>query len=172
MPELIPVLSKDEINKAVADIAKKISSDYKGNELVMIGILKGAFVFISDLIRYMTIPVQIDFIRVASYGTDSSSSGKIKLLKELELNIRNKHVLVIEDIVDTGLTLSYLLDYLKSFKPESVKVCTLINKKERRKISIEPDYACHVAKEGFLVGYGLDYAEDYRELPAVYHLKL
>ncbi len=172
MPELIPVLSKNDIDKMVSRVARKISSDYQNQELVLIGILKGAFVFLSDLVRHLTIPVKLDFIRVCSYGSSALSSGNIRLTKEIEIDINNKNVLIVEDIVDTGLTLSYLIDYLKTFNPKTVKICALINKHERRNANIKIHYACHDVTEGFLVGYGLDYNEDYRYLAGIYHLKL
>ncbi|MFO7970126.1 MAG: hypoxanthine phosphoribosyltransferase [Desulfobacterales bacterium] len=172
MHELIPVLNKNDIDKMVARVAREISSDYQNQELILIGILKGAFVFLSDLMRYLTIPVKLDFIRVCSYGSGASSSGNIRLTKEIEIDINNKNVLIVEDIVDTGLTLSCLIDYLKTFNPKTVKICALINKHERRNANIKIHYACHDVTEGFLVGYGLDYNEDYRYLAGIYHLKL
>jgi hypoxanthine phosphoribosyltransferase len=172
MPEFIPVLKKDEINKAVVDVAREISSDYKDRELIIIGVLKGAFIFLSDLIRNMAIPVKVDFVGVSSYGNNNSSSGKIQLTKNIEIDIKDKNVLVVEDIIDSGLTSAWIVDYLKSFKPETVNVCALIDKRERRETQVQVDYACHVVQEGFLIGYGLDYAEDYRNLPEIYHLKL
>ena len=172
MPEFIPVLKKSDINNMVAQVARRISSDYQDHELILIGVLKGAFVFLSDLMLNLSIPVQVDFIRVASYGSDTSSSGRINLTKAVEIDVKNKDVLVVEDIVDTGLTLSYIIDYLKSFKPKTVKVCTLLDKRQRRQANVKVDYACHIVTEGFLVGYGLDYDEDYRDLPEIYHLQL
>ena len=172
MPELIPVLKKSDINNMVAQVARRISSDYQDHELILIGVLKGAFVFLSDLMLNLSIPVQVDFIGVASYGSDTSSSGRINLTKAVEIDVKNKDVLVVEDIVDTGLTLSYIIDYLKSFKPKTVKICTLLDKRQRRQANVKIDYACHIVTEGFLVGYGLDYDEDYRDLPEIYHLQL
>jgi hypoxanthine phosphoribosyltransferase len=172
MAELIPVLNKNDIDTLVASIARKISSDYQDHDLVLIGVLKGAFVFISDLVRHLSIPVIIDFIRVLSYGSGVSSSKNIQLTKDIEIDIKNKDVLIIEDIVDTGLTLKYLIDYLKTYHPKTIRVCTLIDKHERREVNVEIDYICHSVDEGFLVGYGLDYDEDYRYLPEVYHLQL
>jgi len=172
MPELIPVLNKNDIDNMVARVARKISSDYQDHELILIGILKGAFVFLSDLVRHLSIPVKLDFIRVCSYGSGVSSSGNIRLIKEIEMDINNKDVLLVEDIVDTGLTLSYIIDYLKAFNPKTVKICALIDKHERRNANIKVDYACHETAKGFLVGYGLDYNEDYRNLAGIYHLKL
>ena len=172
MPELIPVLKKDDIKHMVVQVADRISSDYQDHELILIGVLKGAYIFLSDLVRQISIPVQVDFIGVSSYGSGTSSSGGIRLTKDIEIDVTNKNVLVIEDIVDTGLTLTYIVDYLKSFSPKTVKVCALIDKRERRKSKIKIDYACHCVGEGFLVGYGLDYSEDYRDLPEIYRLKL
>jgi hypoxanthine phosphoribosyltransferase len=153
-------------------LARRISSDYKDRDLILIGILKGAFVFLSDLVRHLTIPVKLDFIRVCSYGPDVSSSGNIRLTKEVEIDVSNKDVLIVEDIVDTGLTLSFIIDYLKTFNPKTVKICALLDKQERRSENVKIDYACHKVAEGFLVGYGLDYNENYRSLAGIYHLKL
>ncbi len=171
MVNLIPLLNEDEIEKMVADVAQKISDDYKNSELVLIGVLKGAFVFMSDLIRKITIPVKIDFVGISSYGSNTVSSGKINLTRDIEIDIKNKDVLIIEDIVDTGLTLKYLIDYFKSFDPKSVKICALLDKYERREAEIKVAYPCHKIEKGFVVGYGIDCAEDYRNLPAIYHLK-
>jgi len=172
MPELIPILNKNDIDHMVARVARRISSDYQDHELILIGVLKGAFVFLSDLVRYLTIPVKVDFIRVCSYGSDVSSSGNIRLTKEIEIDVTNKDVLLVEDIVDTGLTLSYIVDYLKTFDPKTVKICALLDKHERRSENIKIDYACHELDKGFIVGYGLDYNENYRNLAGIYHLKL
>ena len=171
MAELIPVLNEDEIKKLVADVAQKISDDYKDSEIVLIGVLKGAFVFMADLIRKITIPVKIDFVAISSYGSNTVSSGKIKLTREIETDLKNKDILIVEDIVDTGLTLKYLIDYIESFEPKSVRICALLDKYERRETEINVDYSCHRIEKGFVVGYGIDYAEDYRNLPAIYHLK-
>jgi hypoxanthine phosphoribosyltransferase len=172
MPTLTPVLTKEDIQKMVTEVAKRISEDYEGRELVLVGVLKGAFIFLSDLIRQLTIPVRVDFVRACSYGAETSSSGQIRLTKEIELDIENKDVLIVEDIADTGLTLSYLKDYFKSLGAGSVKICALIDKRERRDTSVTIEYACQVIEKGFLVGYGLDYAEDYRGLPGIYQLQL
>jgi len=172
MPELIPVLSKNDIEDRVAHVARRISTDYQNQELIVIGILKGAFIFVSDLVRKLSIPVKIDFIGASSYGCGTSSSGNIHLTKNIAFDLKGKDVLIIEDIVDTGLTLNYIIDYLKSFNPKTVKICALIDKYQRRKTEIRIDYTCHVVAEGFFVGYGLDYNEKYRELPGIYHLKL
>ncbi len=171
MPELIPVLSKETIAAKVAAVGRQLSSDYEGLDLVLIGVLKGAFVFLSDLIRQMTIPVQIDFLQTSSYGSGITTSGEINLVKEIDIDITNRHVVLVEDIVDTGTTLTYLIDYLSRFFPSSLKVCALIDKQERRKMTVQVDYICHGIAKGFLVGYGLDLDEKYRYLPGLYHLK-
>jgi hypoxanthine phosphoribosyltransferase len=121
--------------------------------------------------RSISIPVKIDFVRVSSYGSGTSSSGKINLTKGIEIDIKNKHVLIVEDIVDTGLTLNYLVDYLKSFGPESVKICSLLDKHECRKIPIKVDYIGHEIKDVFVIGYGIDYNENFRQLPDIYYMK-
>jgi len=172
MPELFPAFKKDDICKMVSATSQRISSDYQNRQLILIGVLNGAFVFLSDLVRNLKIPVQIDFIGVSSYGDGTSSSGAIHLTKEIGLDLQGKDVLVVEDIVDTGLTISYIANYIKKSDPESVKICTFLDKNERRETEIEIDYACFVVDKGFFVGYGLDYANDYRNLPDVYYLKL
>ena len=139
----------------------------------MIGVLKGAFLFLADLVRRMALgSLKIDFLQASSYGADTVSSEKIVLKKDIDIDIRGKDVLVVEDIVDTGLTLAYLIDHLKRFGPRSVKVCAMVDKMERRQAAVHVDYACISVQKGFLVGYGLDYAEEYRNLPAIYHMKL
>jgi len=172
MTELIPVLTKEEISEKVQALGRRISIDYKDRELVIVSVLKGAFIFLADLVRQLTIPVQIDFVRTSSYGKGTDSSGSIVLSKDIELDIKDKDVLIVDDIVDTGLTLSYLIEHLRSFGPKTVKIYALLAKYERRQMAVRVDYACHEIMKGFLVGYGLDYAEDYRHLPAIYHLKL
>jgi hypoxanthine phosphoribosyltransferase len=172
MPALIPVLSAEEIDLLVSDLAQRISSDYQGRELVLVAVLKGAFIFLSDLVRKLTIPVKIDFVQAASYGSGTSSCGQIRLAKEIGVDIAGCDVLLVEDIVDTGLTIDYLLDYLRSFHPRSVAVCALIDKRERREREVPVAYVGRGIERGFLVGYGLDHAEDYRHLPGIFHLKL
>jgi hypoxanthine phosphoribosyltransferase len=171
MSELVPVLEKDDIDKIVADVAHKISTDYQDKELVLICVLKGAFIFLADLMRHLTIPAKVDFIGASSYGSGTSSSEKVKITKKIGIDIRAKDILIIEDVIDTGLTVEFIMAYLASFGPSSVKVCTLLNKKERRKASVVIDYIGHEVEKGFLVGYGLDFDERYRNLPDIYHLK-
>jgi hypoxanthine phosphoribosyltransferase len=172
MSEFIPVLTKEEIATRVEEVARAISTDYRDRDLILIGILKGAFIFLSDLIRHLSIPVKVDFMCASSYGSGTSSSGRVKLIKDADLDVKNKDVIIVEDIVDTGVTLSFLVKHLKSSGAASVAICALIDKKERRKTPVAVDYVCHSVEKGFLVGYGLDYAEFYRNLPEVYHLKL
>ncbi|MFO8083919.1 MAG: hypoxanthine phosphoribosyltransferase [Desulfobacterales bacterium] len=172
MPELVPILTKSEIQKKVATVAEKISADYVGSDLLVIGVLKGAVVFLSDLIRQLTIPVKVEFVRVSSYGENISSTGQIRLIHKPECEIKNKDILIVEDIIDTGLTISYLIDHFYSFGPKSVQICTFIDKQERREKKINIRYSCHIVEKGFLVGYGLDYAENYRYLPDVCQLKI
>jgi hypoxanthine phosphoribosyltransferase len=172
MPELIPVLHREEIKQKVKKIASSISSDYPDHSLVLVGVLKGAFIFLSDLVRELTIPVAIDFIRVSSYGDKTSSSGEIKITKPLETDVKQKDVLIVEDIVDTGFTASFVIGELKSLNPNTVRICTFLDKNENRKTQVPVDYACEEIGSGFVVGYGLDYAEKYRELPDLYRLDL
>ena len=171
MPDLTPVLSSDAIARRVDEVARQISSDYKDADLVIIGVLKGAFVFLADLMRCLQIErVTVDFIRVASYGDQNASSGSIGLIKDLETDIAGKDVIIVEDILDTGLTLEFLKQHMAAMNPRSIKTCVLIDKVERREVNVAADYVCHTLKEGFLVGYGLDYAEAYRHLPGIYNL--
>lgn len=172
MPDLKLVLKKEEIDQAVRAMARRISDDYRDRELVMVGILNGAFIFLADLARYLTIPVKIDFVRLASYGSGTASSGTIRLTKELEIDVQDKDVLIVEDIVDTGGTLAFLLDYIRSFRPASIEICAMINKHERRESHVKVAYVGHTVEKGFLVGYGLDYAGNYRQLPAIYDLQI
>lgn len=171
MPELVPVVTEKEIEKRVQELADELSELYKDKNLILVGALKGCFIFMADLARKLKIPVTMDFITASSYGDSDVSSGDVKIHKPLSLDITGKDVLIIEDIVDSGITLSYLKDYLFSMKPASLRVCALIDKPERRKKEVKIDFTGHVVEEGFLVGYGLDYAEQYRHLPAIYHLK-
>ncbi len=172
MEELKLVISGNEIAKKVEELAAQISKDYQGKPtVVFLGILKGAFIFMADLIRKVRLDnVEIDFVRLASYGQSDSSSGKIEIKKDIEISLKGKDVIVVEDIIDTGLTLKYLKDHLKHYQPNSIKICCLIDKLERRVIDINIDYRGFVIPKGFLVGYGLDYAEKYRHLNGIYEI--
>jgi hypoxanthine phosphoribosyltransferase len=171
MPEFIPLISEQEIRDKIEILGQQISSDYKNKDLLMVGILKGSFVFLSDLIRQISIDHEIDLIGASSYkGT--SSTGQIDLYKKPYLDLAGRDIVLVEDIVDTGRTLMKLIEMMSSLHPKSVKVCTLIDKHERREVKIDVDYSCFSLEKGFIVGYGLDYNEKYRNLPAIYDLKL
>lgn len=165
------LISKDEIARKVAELGERISRDYEGKNLVVVGILKGGILFLSDLIRAISIPLYLDFMAVSSYGSSTESSGVVRILKDLDKSIENKHVLIVEDIIDSGLTLKYLLENLEARKPSSVRVCTLLDKPARRKIEVDIHYNGFTIPDEFAVGYGLDYNEKYRNLPGVYVLK-
>ncbi len=158
------LLSAGQIETRITEMAEVISKDYRGKRPLLIGILKGAVIFLSDLIRSLTVPLEIDFIAVSSYGDATASSGVVRILKDLEQSIQGKDVLIVEDIVDTGLTLNYLVENLGSRQPNSLKVVTLLDKPDRRKVKFEPDYCGFIIPDRFVIGYGLDYGEDYRQL--------
>lgn len=170
MTKLIPMISEEEIQKAIKKIAALISNHYNGKKLVLIGVLKGSFIFLADLTRQLTIEHEIDLVGTSSYsGTETT--GNIQFTKIPDLQLEGKDILIVEDIVDTGRTLTSLVNYFKTLKPSSVKICALINKNERRELSIDVDYSCFHIEKGFIVGYGLDYNEQYRNLPAIFDLK-
>ncbi|MCL6611831.1 MAG: hypoxanthine phosphoribosyltransferase [Peptococcaceae bacterium] len=158
------LISEDRIAAKVKELGERISEDYRGKDVLMVGILKGAVVFMADLIRHVNVPLAIDFMAVSSYGKSSESSGVVQILKDLDQSIEGRHVIVVEDIVDSGLTLRYMLDNLSTRKPASLKICTLLDKPSRRKADVTPDYNGFVIPDRFVVGYGLDYAENYRNL--------
>lgn len=170
MVEREVVLGEAAIASRVRELGTQIGRDYAGRSLVLVGILNGAFIFTADLARAIDLPLEVDFIRVASYGQGTCSSGAISLTKDIELAIAGKHVLVVEDIVDTGRTIACLTEMLAGRGPASLGICALIDKQERREVAVTVDYAGFTVAEGFLVGYGLDCAEQYRNLPAVYRL--
>jgi hypoxanthine phosphoribosyltransferase len=163
-------LSQDQIASLVEGLADQISKDYAQRELVLICILKGAFMFLSDLIRRLQIPVQVDFVRLASYGAGMKTSGNIEITKDIEIPIEGKDVLIIEDIIDSGRTLQFLRDRISLSNPHSVKICALLDKKARREVEIEADYLGKEIDNVFVVGYGIDFNETYRHLPEIYYL--
>lgn len=167
---LNPLLSQEKIASIIQHLADQISEDYQGRELVLVCVLKGAFMFLSDLIRHLRIPVQIDFVRLASYGSGMKTSGKIEITKDIEIALENKDVLIIEDIIDSGRTLQFLKDRLALLKPCSIKVCALLDKKARREVVMEADYLGTEVDDIFIVGYGIDYNENYRHLPEIYYV--
>ena len=161
------LISRQEIRDKVRDLAQRISSDYAGKEPILIGILNGVVFFFAELVMALSIPSKIDFIRVSSYGAGKASSGTITLVKDVEIPVKGQDLIIVEDIVDTGLTLGYLVEKLKIREPASVKICALIDKTERREQDVAIDYCGFRVQEGFLVGYGLDWAEQYRYLPDI-----
>lgn len=171
MPEFSPLLTAQDIENRVNSLAERISIDYKDRDLVVIGVLKGVFIFLADLVRKLTIPVTIDFAWYSSYGDADVPAENITRVAGIRTDIAGKDVLIVEDILDTGLTIKTLVSYLATFNPKSIKVCAFIDKHERRKTDIKADYVGHRVHKGFLVGYGLDYAEKFRHLPAIYELK-
>jgi hypoxanthine phosphoribosyltransferase len=165
------LIPENQIQKKIEELGNKITRDYQDKELICIGVLRGAIVFLADLARYIKVPMLIDFMAISSYGASTESSGVVRILKDLDENIEKKDVLIIEDIVDTGLTLDYLLRMLKSRNPASLRVCTLLNKKERRQINVPIDYCGFDIPDKFVVGYGLDYNGLYRNIPYILVLK-
>ena len=161
------LLTEEEIKLKVAELGKIIESDFEGEDLLVVGILKGACVFVSDLIRNINLNVNMDFMSVSSYGKGMESSGTVKILKDLDVDIEGKNVLVVEDIIDTGLTLKNLFETLKTRNPKTLKLCTLLDKPERRTVDIDVDYVGFTIPDKFIVGYGIDYAEKYRNLPYI-----
>jgi len=165
------LLSAQQIEARVKELAAEISADYRGREPVLVGVLDGAVVFLSDLMRALTIPLRIDFVKWSSYGDASVSSGEVQMLKDLSFSVEGNHILVVEDIVDTGLTLRYLLENLHTRNAESIAVAALLNKRSRRRVEVELDYVGFEVPDEFVVGYGLDLAQRYRNLPYVAVLK-
>ena len=161
----------EEISARVRELGQMITNDYKGKDLLLVGILKGAVPFVADLIRQIDLPLAYDLMAVSSYGASSKSSGTVRILKDLDAAIEGRDVIIVEDIVDTGLTLQYLLENLKARRLNSIKLCTLLDKPDRRKVAIQPDYNGFTIPDVFVVGYGLDYAEKYRNLPYIGVLK-
>ena len=170
-PSLKTLISKDRLRKKVGELASQISDDYKDRNPILVGILKGSFVFLADLIRELRISHQIDFISVASYGSRKKASGVVRLLKDLSTNIEGKDVIIVEDIIDSGLTLNYIRNNLLTRNPKSLEVVTLLDKKKRRKAKIPLKYVGFSIPDCFVVGYGLDYDEQYRNLPYVAKLE-
>ena len=168
MPSLRVLISAAQIRKRVEEMGAEIDRDYPGGEPVyLIGVLKGAFIFLADLARAMKTPARLEFIGISSYGKSTTTSGEVKLTKDLDVSVEGHHVIIVEDIVDTGTTLNYLLQLLAQRKPKSLRIATLLDKPERRRSPVHVDYAGFQIPDEFVVGYGLDYAEDYRNLKDV-----
>lgn len=165
------LFSKEQIAERIKEIAKTIDNDYQDKRPIMVAILKGSVMFYADLLREMQIHAEMDFMAISSYGNSTKSSGEVKMVKDLDRSIEGRDIIIVEDIVDTGYTINYLKSTLKTRNPASIKVCTLLNKPARRIVDIEPDYCCFNVGDEFVVGYGLDYAQLYRNLPLIGVLK-
>ncbi|MDD7392728.1 hypoxanthine phosphoribosyltransferase [Fusobacterium gastrosuis] len=161
------LISREEVESRIKELAKLIETDYKEKDLICVGLLKGSVMFLSDLIKKISLPLQIDFMNVSSYGSETTSSGNVKVIKDTDIDVRGKDVLIVEDIIDTGITLEYVIGMFKTKGVASVKTCTLLSKPERRKIDVKVDYIGFEVPDKFVIGYGLDYAQKYRNLPYI-----
>jgi hypoxanthine phosphoribosyltransferase len=167
-PQLRILISRDEIAKTVDRLACEIKRDYQDRQPLVIGLLKGSFVFMADLVRRLDLPLELDFVRLSSYGCARETSGKVRVVQGLQIHVKGRDILVVEDIVDTGITISFLLDYLKKKKPASLKLCALADKPSRRRVPVPVDYLGFTVPDEFVVGYGLDCDERFRNLPDIY----
>jgi hypoxanthine phosphoribosyltransferase len=158
------LIDEDVLQSRIAELGEEISSDYAGRDLLLLGVLKGAVFFMADLMRRLTVPCEIDFMAISSYGAATDSSGVVRILKDLDINIEDRHVLVVEDIIDSGLTLSYLMRNLEARNPASLEICALLTKPARREIEVDVRYVGFEIPNRFVIGYGLDFAERYRNL--------
>lgn len=165
------LITEEEIAAKVQELGRRITEDYKGKNLLMVSVLKGSVIFMADLMRAIDIQARVDFMSVSSYGSGVKTSGVVKIVKDLDINLAGYDVLIVEDILDSGMTLQYLKEVLLQRKPHSLKIATLLDKPERRKVDLQADYACFNVPDEFVVGYGLDFAEKYRNLPFVGVLK-
>lgn len=165
------MIGKEELRDRVSELGTEISKDYKDQSIIAICVLKGAVIFISDLIREINVETKIDFMAVTSYGASTQSTGVVRILKDLDSNIEGENVIIIEDIIDSGLTLKYLKEYLLARKPKSLKICTLLDKPDRRVVDIKADYVGFTIENKFIVGYGLDYNQKFRNLPYISYLE-
>lgn len=165
------LLTEDELQAKIKELGAKLSEDYRDRNPLLIGVLKGAFMFMADLAKAITIPVEIDFMAVSSYGSSTKSSGVVRIIKDLEVSVEGRDVIIVEDIIDSGLTLSYLIDVLERRNARSVAVVALLDKPDRRKVNLDIEYKGFTLPDEFVVGYGLDYAEKYRNLPYIAVLK-
>jgi hypoxanthine phosphoribosyltransferase len=161
------LIDRERLQRRVAELGEEISADYAGRDLLLVGVLKGAVFFMADLMRHLAIPCEIDFMAISSYGDSTDSSGVVRILKDLDINIEGRDVLVVEDIIDSGLTLSYLMRNLEAREPASLEICALLTKPERREIDVPVRYVGFEIPNRFVIGYGLDFAERYRNLPYV-----
>lgn len=161
------IISGERLNGRIKELGQEITADYLGRELVLVGILKGALIFLADLARAISVPLQFDYMVVSSYGAGTETTGAVKILKDLDADLNGRHVLIVDDIIDTGLTLKYLLENIQARQPASLRICTLLDKPSRRRVDISPDYRGFTIDSEFVVGYGLDYNQYYRELPYI-----
>ena len=168
--KMITVISREDIARRVAELGEEITAHYHGQPLVVVCVLKGAFLFYADLVRHIRTPMEMDFVRLASYGSGTSRGRQTIFSKDMEVDIDGKHVLLVEDIVDTGRSAEFLMHVLDKRGAASLKICSFVDKSERREVSLKVDFAGFPIQKGFIVGYGMDYAEQYRELDAVYEL--
>ena len=165
------LISQEEIETKVIELAKKIEMDYKNQEVLIVGVLKGAFVFVSDLVRNINLDLSLDFIAVSSYGMSTESSGVVKINKDIEMDLTGENVIIVEDIIGTGLTLKYIKEYLSGKNAKSVRICTLLDKPSRRKCNVDVDYVGFEIEDLFIVGYGIDCKEKYRNLPYIAYVQ-
>ncbi|HXR59925.1 MAG TPA: hypoxanthine phosphoribosyltransferase [Solirubrobacterales bacterium] len=161
------LVARDDLQARIAELGGQISRDYAGKELTLVGVLKGAVLFLADLMRHIDVPCEIDFMAVSSYGSQTDSSGVVRILKDLDAPIKDRHVLIVEDIIDSGLTLQYLIRNLNARDPASLRVCALLTKPERLRVDLSPHYVGFEIPDRFAIGYGLDYAQKYRNLDFV-----
>lgn len=164
------LLTAAQLAERTAELAQRIAADYRGEKPVLVGVLIGAWVFLADLVRQLATPVDVDFVKLSSYGAGTTSSGKISLRLDVSLPLEGRHVLIVEDVLDTGLSMTWLLEHLKSKRPASIKLCALLDKPSRRQVPVHVDYLGFAIPDRFVVGYGIDYAEQHRELPYVGYL--
>ena len=165
------LIEEDDLQRRIAELGTEISADYEGRDLLLVGVLKGAVFFLADLMRQLTVPCEIDFMAISSYGASTDSSGVVRILKDLDINIEGRHVLVVEDIIDSGLTLNYLLKNLRTRRPASLEVCALLQKTQVQQVTLDIKYEGFKIPPEFVVGYGLDYAERFRNLPYIATLR-
>ena len=161
------LITREQLAQRVKELGKQITEDYKGEQILLVGILKGSVPFMADLMREIDLDIAIDFMSVSSYGSSTKSSGVVRIMKDLDTGIEGKNVLIVEDIIDTGLTLHYLVNYLSGRQPKSLKICSILDKPSRRKVEIEGDYIGFTVEDKYIVGYGLDMDQHYRNLPYI-----
>ncbi|WP_315117550.1 hypoxanthine phosphoribosyltransferase [uncultured Clostridium sp.] len=163
------LISTDEINEKIKELGKKLSEDYKGKKLYVLSLLRGSFIFTADLVRHITVPTQIGFMTTSSYGHSEESSGQVKIVNDIPDNVEGLDVLIVDDIVDTGITMDFVVNHVKKLGVSSVKCCVLLDKPERRKIDLSPDYCCFQIPDVFVVGYGLNYGDHFRNIPYIFN---